>query len=74
MNKNKQIRLYNLSKGARIKADCFDEEGKKIGDFIIFDHLDGMYSYCTVANTNKVIHLSVITPLKKVKDYYEIYD
>lgn len=36
---------------------------------VIFDHLDGMYSYCTVAegkSKGQPFHLSVGTPLKQV--------
>lgn len=67
--------LSDLKKGDKIKEDCFNEAGEKIGEFITFDHLDGMYSYCTVdgaPESNNVIHLSRLTPLKKVEDYYEI--
>lgn len=42
-------------------------------DTVTFDHLDGMYSYCTVnGNPKIVVHLSRMTPLKKVGDHYEI--
>lgn len=36
---------------------------------VIFDHLDGMYSYCTVAegkSKGKPFHLSASTPLKEI--------
>ncbi len=70
------MKLYDLKRGDKIKAECLNDAGKKIGDWITFDHLDGMYSYCTVDGVpegqHNVIHLSVSTPLKKVGDYYEI--
>lgn len=43
------------------------------GQVVVFDHLDGMYSYCYLeSDPSKLIHLSAVTPLKKVGDYYEI--
>lgn len=66
-----EINLYEIPKGSKIKI----EEG-----FITFHNIDGMYSYCTcdwVKDDDlggNVIHLSAVTPLKKVDDYYEIYD
>ena len=43
---------------------------------IIFDHIDGMYSYCWVLDVNdnrdKIVHLSAITPVKKYKDGYKV--
>jgi hypothetical protein len=38
---------------------------------ITFDHVDGMYSYNTLPD-GKVVHLSVMTPLTKVDEHYEI--
>lgn len=73
--KNKRIKLYELprDKGIRIKAETSNEHGK-IGDFIIFHHLDGMYSYCTEEKTGAVVHLYANTELiYKIKEgYYEI--
>lgn len=70
------MKLYELprDKGIRIKAEVSNENGK-LGDFIIFHHIDGAYSYCTVeGNPDKVCHLSANTELKQVGDYYEIYN
>jgi hypothetical protein len=50
------MKLYEIPKGSRIKAETSNDKGK-LGDFIIFHHLDGMYSYCTVEGTDEVIHL-----------------
>ena len=59
------MKLYEIPQGSKIKID----EG-----LITFHHTDGMYSYCTAdwLKKDNVIHLAVYTPLKKVKDYYEI--
>ena len=62
------MKLYELKRGDKIKVD----EG-----LITFDHIDGMYSYCTVDwshtnGTDSVIHLAASTELAKVGDNYEI--
>ena len=63
------MKLLNLKRGDKIKV----EEG-----LITFDHLDGMYSYCTAdwipEGSPNVVHLSAVTPLEKVGLYYEIQD
>lgn len=66
------MKLYDIPKGSKIKEKCYNAEKKLIGDVIIFDHIDGMYSYCTIEGTKEVIHLSASTPLKKVGQYYKI--
>ena len=65
------MKLYEIPRGSKIKEDCFNENGK-IGEVIVFNKLDGMYSHCTVEGTDEVIHLSASTPLEKVGDYYII--
>lgn len=68
------VKLYELPRdqGIRIKAETYEGD-KKIGDFIIFHHIDGMYSYCTEESTGKVCHLSASVELvrKEGNDYYE---
>lgn len=58
------IRLYELHKGDIIKID--NEE-------FIFEHLDGMYSYCT-DKVGNVVNISAYTPLVKIDYFYEIDD
>lgn len=65
------MKLYEIPKGSRIKAETSNDKGK-LGDYIIFNHLDGMYSHCTVEGTNETCHLSGGQELKKVDDYYEL--
>jgi hypothetical protein len=60
------MRLYDLEKGSKILVDLSDGSS-----YAIFDHLDGMYSYCTTEKGG-VIHLSGGTPLKKSGDHYLI--
>lgn len=70
------MKLYELprDKGVRIKCETSNEDGK-LGDFIIFHHPDGMYSYCTVeGQPDKVIHLSAIAEveLDKSGEFYNL--
>lgn len=70
--KNRVIKLLDLPRNSRIKAETKDVDGNIMGDFIIFHHVDGMYSYCTVeGKPDKACHLGVFTELKKTGDYYE---
>lgn len=69
------MKLYDIPRESRIKAETRNAEGEKIVDFIIFHKLDGMYSYCTVEGSNEVVHLSASQELKKSEegDYYELF-
>lgn len=67
------MKLYEIPRESRIKAETTNNKGDKIGDFIIFHHLDGMYSYCSIeGKEDKIVHLSVGQELKKTDDYYEL--
>ena len=57
------MKLFELKKGDRIMMD---------GEVVVFDHVDGMYSYCKLEGGDNVVHLSVMTPVKKINDVYEI--
>ena len=61
------MKLYEISKGSKIKVD----EG-----IVTFDHIDGMYSYCTCdwvkEGEYNVAHLSASTELENEGDYYLI--
>ncbi len=61
-----QLRLYDIDRGAKIFEDVSDGS-----TFIIFDHLDGMYSYCTTEKGG-VIHLQGGTPLEVVEGGFKI--
>ncbi len=60
------MKLYDIPKNSKIMCECSDGS-----TYIIFDHLDGMYSYSTTEKGG-LIHLSGATPLKKVDDHYEL--
>lgn len=48
-----------------------DKNGKEVT--IIFDHLDGMYSYCYLkGEPKKLVHLSVSMPLIGQDGYYTV--
>ena len=58
--------LMDVPEGSKIVGSISDGSS-----FAIFDHPDGMYSYCKTEKGG-VLHLSMGTPLKKVDDHYEI--
>lgn len=84
------MKLYELpqrtEKGVKIYPlrSVSIEDGKELNDIVIlFHHLDGMYSYCTLLDkdgdtvlfkdgTKAVMHLSAATPLKRHADGYKI--
>lgn len=65
---NKVTRLYDLPRDSDVKifAECSD--GSK---FLIFHHIDGMYSYCKTEKGG-VIHIRATTPLVEVEGGYKI--
>lgn len=67
------MKLYEIPEGSRIKAETSNEKGK-LGDYIIFHHLDGAFSFCTVeGKPEEVCHLSVNQELKLSDEgYYEL--
>jgi len=57
------MQLHEIPRGSRIKAETRNEKGK-LGDYVIFHNLDGMYSYCTVeGKPEEVVHLSALQEL-----------
>jgi len=73
------MKLYDLQKGAKI----YETLGTMVGgiwtpsndedDPVIFDHLDGAYSYCYLQSDPKiVVHISAAAPMVKYKDGYKI--
>jgi len=67
------MKLYEIPKNSRIKAETSNETGK-LGDFIIFHHLDGAFSFCTVEEKPEMeCHLSVNQELSLSDEgYYEL--
>lgn len=73
------MKLYDLTKGDKIYEQLSSNVGKVFfesnaeEDPIIFDHLDGMYSYCYLqSNPKMVVHISASAPLVPYKDGYKL--
>lgn len=66
MNNLKPIHLWDIPRQSKIYCECSD--GSK---YIIFDHLDGMYSYCTTEK-GAIVHLGGGQSLDKFKDGYKL--
>jgi hypothetical protein len=66
------MKLYDLPQRQGVKIYGLEPDGDKEG-VIIFDHLDGAYSYCWVEGAeDKLVHLSASTPLVKDGDGYRV--
>lgn len=74
-----QMRLHELKKGAKI----YESVGSMVGkiwkgtdpetDPVIFDHVDGMYSYCYLQSDPTIVaHISATAPMMEYKDGYKI--
>lgn len=61
-------KLYELPEHQNVKL--------YIGDYIvIFDHLDGFYSYCWLEeDKNKLVHIKATAEFEKYKDGYKIVE
>ena len=66
VTKNNMTRLFDIKEGSKISCEVSDGS-----TYVIFDHLDGMYSYCTIEKGG-VLHLAGGTPLSEVEGGYEI--
>lgn len=58
--------LNEIPKQSKIYCEITDNS-----DYIIFHHLDGMYSYCETEKGNPV-NLSMFTELVEYKDGYKL--
>ena len=61
-------KLYDLPRGKNIKLYW--------NQFvIIFDHIDGLYSYCWLEDDKtNIVHIKATTELRKYKDGYKIVE
>lgn len=58
-------KLYEIPEHQNIKL-YFDE------DIVIFDHIDGFYSYCWLENDkNKLVHIKATAEFEEYKDGYK---
>lgn len=61
-------KLYELPEYKNTKLYIEDK-------IIIFDHIDGLYSYCWLEkDKTKIIHIKATTLFKKYKDGYKIVE
>lgn len=58
--------LHEIPRESKIYAALSD--GSK---YLIYDHPDGMFSYC-VSEKGGVVHLSLFSKLRKYKDGYRL--
>jgi len=59
-------KLYELPKNSKLYIE---------DKIIIFDHIDGFYSYCWLEeDKSKIVHIKATTEFKKYKDGYKIVD
>ena len=68
-------RLYELPEKQNIKL-YFDDNIEGIKDIVvIFDHIDGFYSYCWLEeDKTKIIHIKATTLFEEYKDGYKIVE
>lgn len=60
--------LYELPEHKNIKLYIEDK-------VIIFDHLDGLYSYCWLEeDKSKIVHIKITTLFEKYKDGYKLVE
>lgn len=58
-------KLYQLPEYENVKLYIDDK-------VVIFDHIDGMYSYCWLEeDRSKIVHIKAWTLFKKYKDGYK---
>ena len=60
------MKLYEIPKQSKIYEEVSDGS-----EYFVFDHLDGMYSYC-VSEKGEVVHLGASTELVEHEDGYKI--
>jgi len=60
------LELKDIPKESKIFCEVSDGS-----TFVTFNHLDGMYSYCTTEKGD-IVHLSRFTPLEKVEGGFKL--
>ena len=65
-------KLYELPENQNVKLYFDDKIENKKDIVVIFDHIDGFYSYCWLEeDKSKIIHIKATTTFKKYKDGYK---
>lgn len=66
------FKLYELSAHKNVKLYFDDNIENKKDIVVIFDHIDGFYSYCWLEDDKtKLVHIKATTLFKKYKDGYK---
>lgn len=65
-------RLYELPEKQNVKL-YFDDKIENVKDIVvIFDHIDGFYSYCWLASDkSRIIHIKATALFESYKDGYK---
>lgn len=72
INERNTMKLYELPQRNGIKLYGLEPNGDKDG-VVIFDHVDGMYSYCWIeGQEDAIVHLNASTELTEHKDGYKL--
>lgn len=65
-------KLYELPEKQNVKLYFDDNIEDKKDIVVIFDHIDGFYSYCWLEkDMNEIIHIKATTLFKRYKDGYK---
>ena len=65
-------KLYELPEKQNVKLYFDDNIEDKKDIVVIFDHIDGFYSYCWLEeDKTKLVHIKATTQFKKYKDGYK---
>lgn len=65
-----KFKLYEIPEKSKLYFDDNIEEKKDI--VVIFDHIDGFYSYCWLEeDKTKLVHIKATTQFKRYKDGYK---
>lgn len=62
------MNLHELPRDAGAKIYLEASDGSK---YIVFNHVDGMYSHCTTEK-GATVHLGVLTELEPFEDGYKV--
>lgn len=65
-------KLYELPEKQNVKLYFDDNIENKKDIVVIFDHIDGFYSYCWLEeDKTKLVHIKATTLFKRYKDGYK---
>ena len=68
-NNREQLKLYNIPRRSVLFVH---RQGEEAPVRAIFDHLDGMYSFCYLEEDKSIFHLAGRCPVLKVEGGYKV--